>query len=87
MSRYDVVWVESASDDLARFWLRATDQQVISEAADLADQVLATDPVSQSDALSEGLRAITSGSLRIFFVIYEDDRKVEVLYVKRIVRQ
>ena len=87
MTRYTVVWVESAIDDLARFWLKATDQQAIADAADLADKFLAVDPMAKSDALSEGLRAVTVGSLRLFFVLHEDDRKVEILYVKRIVRQ
>lgn len=87
MTRYTVVWVESALDDLARFWLKAKDQQAIADAADLSDKFLAVDPAAKSDALSEGLRAVTVGTLRLFFVAHDDDRKVEILYVKRIVRQ
>ena len=87
MTRFTVVWVESALDDLARFWLKAAGKQAITDAADLADKFLAVDPASRSDVLSEGLRAVTVGSLRLFFALHEDDRKVEMLYVKRIVRQ
>jgi hypothetical protein len=87
MTRYTVVWIESAIDDLARFWLKAKDQQAIADAADLADKFLAVDPAMRSDALSEGLRAVTVGSLRLFCVLHEADRKLEILYVKRIVRQ
>jgi hypothetical protein len=87
MTRYTVVWVESATDDLARFWLKAAGKQAIADAADLADKFLAVDPAARSDVLSEGLWAVTVGSLRLFFVLHDDDRKVEMLYVKRIVRQ
>ncbi len=87
MTRYTVVWVESATDDLAIFWMRAADKQAITDSADLADKFLAIDPAAKSDFLSEGLRAVTVGLLRLFFMIHEDDRKVEILYVKRIVRQ
>lgn len=87
MTRYTVVWVESALDDLARFWLKAQDQQAIADAADLADKALAVDPDQKSDVLSEGLRAITVGNLRLFGLLHKEDRRVEITYVKRIVRQ
>jgi hypothetical protein len=43
MTRYTVVWLESALDDLARFWIKTVHRQAISDSADLADDYLATD--------------------------------------------
>jgi hypothetical protein len=87
MTRHTIVWVESAIDDLARFWMKAADRQAIADAADLSDKFLVVDPAERSEPLSEGLRAVTVGSLRLFLVLHDEDRKVEILYVKRIVRE
>jgi hypothetical protein len=86
MTRYTVVWLESAIDDLARFWMKTTHQQSLADSADLADDYLATDAHVKGEVLAEGLRAVTVGLLRIYFTVREQDRVVEVAYVKRIVR-
>ena len=86
MTRYTVVWLESALDDLARFWLKTVHRQAITDSADLADDYLATDAHIKGELLSEGLRAVTVGLLRLYFVVREQDRVVEIAYVKRIVR-
>ena len=86
MIRYTVVWLESALDDLARFWLKTVHRQAITDSADLADDYLATDADQKGELLSEGLRAVTVGLLRLYFIVREQDRVVEIAYVKRIVR-
>lgn len=86
MTRYTVVWLESALDDLARFWMKTVHKQAVSDSADLADDYLATDAHLKGELLAEGLRAVTVGLLRLYFVVREQDRIVEVAYVKRIVR-
>jgi hypothetical protein len=86
MTRYTVVWLESALDDLARFWIKTVHRQAITDSADLADDYLATDAQLKVEPLAEGLRAVTVGLLRLYFVVREDDRIVEIAYVKRIVR-
>jgi hypothetical protein len=86
MTRYTVVWLEAALDDLARFWIKTVHRQAISDSADLADDYLATDAHAKGELLSEGLRAVTVGLLRLYFVVREQDRIVEIAYVKRIVR-
>ena len=55
MTRYTVVWVESALDDLARFWIKTVHRQAISDSADLADEYLATDAHLKGESLAEGL--------------------------------
>jgi hypothetical protein len=86
MTRYTVVWLESALDDLARFWLKTVHRQAVTDSADLADDYLAIDAHIKGESLSEGLRAVTVGLLRLYFVVREQDRVVEIAYVKRIVR-
>ena len=86
MIRYTVVWLESALDDLARFWIKTVHRQAITDSADLADDYLATDADQKGELLSEGLRAVTVGLLRLYFIVREQDRVVEIAYVKRIVR-
>ena len=86
MTRLTVVWLQSALDDLARFWIKTVHRQAITDSADLADDYLATDAHLKGEALSEGLRAVTVGLLRLYFVVREPDRIVEIAYVKGIVR-
>jgi hypothetical protein len=86
MTKYTVVWLESALDDLARFWIKTVHRQAITDSADLADDYLATDADTKGEALSEGLRAVAVGLLRLYFVVRPDDRIIEIAYVKRIVR-
>jgi hypothetical protein len=86
MTKYTVVWLESALDDLALFWIKTVHRQAITDSADLADDYLATDADIKGEALSEGLRAVTVGLLRLYFVVRPEDRIVEIAYVKRIVR-
>ena len=86
MTRFTVVWLESSLDDLARFWIKTVHRQAITDSADLADDYLATDAHLKGEPLSEGLRAVTVGLLRLYFVVREQDRVVEIAYVKRIVR-
>jgi len=86
MKKYTVVWLESALDDLARFWIKTVHRQAITDSADLADDYLATDAETKGESLSEGLRAVTVGLLRLYFVARPEDRILEIAYVKRIVR-
>ena len=86
MTRYTVVWLESAIDDLARFWLKTVHKREVTESADLADEYLATDAHHKGELLAEGLRAVTVGLLRQYFTVREADRVVEVAYVRRVIR-
>ena len=40
MSRYTVVWVRSAQDELAELWLEAADRNAVTTAAQAIDQEL-----------------------------------------------
>lgn len=40
MTRYTIVWVRSARDELAEFWLNASDRESVAVAANTIDQEL-----------------------------------------------
>ena len=82
MTRYTVVWVESAQDELADHWLRSPDRKAITAAVHIIDRELAEDAPVKGTMLREGLRALFSPPLRVLFSIREDDRVVEVLRVR-----
>lgn len=82
MTRYTVVWVQSAVDELADIWLQAPDRNVVTAASHAIDQILAEDAPMKGTELSEGLRAIFVPPLRCIFTIREDDRIIEVLRVR-----
>ncbi len=82
MIRYTVVWHREGRDELAEIWTDAQDCNAVTAAADLIDQQLADDAAKKGTELSEGLRALFVPPLRVLFVVREDDRVVEVLWVK-----
>ena len=84
MTRYTVVWVESAQSELADIWLSASNRSAVTAAADEIDRVLVTDANAQGVDVSEGLRAIFVHPLRVLFTVSDEDRMVEVLRVRRL---
>src|SRR5262245_42939321 len=82
MTRYTVVWLKSAQDKLAQFWLDASDQQGLADAADSIDSSLANDPTSKGTHLSEGLYSLDRPPLRVLYSVSEADRLVEVADVR-----
>jgi hypothetical protein len=84
MTRYTVVWHESALDELADLWMKASDRNAITAAAHLIDVELSEDAPSKGVEVSEGLRAFFAPPLRILFSVDGGDRKAEVLRVRRI---
>jgi hypothetical protein len=84
MTRYTVVWVRSARDELAEFWLNASDRESVAVAANTIDQELAVDPSTKGVAVHEGIRGYFCRPLRVLFAARENDRIVEVLRVKRL---
>ena len=84
MTRYSVVWVQSAEDELADLWLKASDPNAVTTAAHAIDQVLSENASVKGSELSEGLRSLSAPPLKTIFTVREDDRIVEVLRVRRI---
>jgi len=84
MTRYTVVWVQEAQDELGYVWLRASDHQAVTDAAQVVARELAEDATVKGIDLHEGLRAFFAPPLRVMYAVNEQDRLVEVLRVMRI---
>ena len=84
MSRYTVVYLASAEHDPIEVWEEATDRQRVADAADSADQILASAPEQPSVYLKEDLWRLEVMPLRFYFSILEDDRVVKVSSVARV---
>ena len=74
-----VVWVKSADDELATFWLATGRSEVITKASYQIEHDLRTDASGNSSDLTEGLYVIERGPLRAVPEINEGDRLVRVL--------
>lgn len=48
MNRYTVVYLAEAEDNLIAIWADATDRDRVTESADAADRLLATNPLQES---------------------------------------
>ena len=82
MTRYTVVWPQSALDELAHIWLNSNDRNAVTSAAHRIDRELAEDAPQKGLELDQGLRAFYAEPLRVLCAVREDDRIVEVLRVK-----
>jgi plasmid stabilization system protein ParE len=83
MSRFAVVWLEEAEDELAAIWLQAHDRKAVTNAQAVIDARLAIDPVNNSTEVAEGLRKIVVLPLIAFFSLDETRSLVEVVQVVR----
>jgi hypothetical protein len=84
MSRYTVLSVAEAENDLATIWVAAEDRKQVSEAANAADRSLAENPFQDSVYLSEQLRRRDVPPLRFYYEIREEDRVVVISSVARV---
>ena len=84
MTRYTVVWVQSAEDELVDIWLDGDDRKEVTAATNAIDHELRTNADTKGVLLSEGLRSLNAFPLRAIFTVRVDDRVAEVLRVLRI---
>jgi hypothetical protein len=84
MKNFSVVYLAEAEEELVSLWENASDRTRVAEAADTADETLATSPQGQSVYLGEELWRLDTKPLRSYFLIREDDRIVEVSNVVRV---
>ena len=82
MTRYTVVWLESAQDELAEIWMDAQNRNAVTAAAHVIDIQLSQDAAGKGVEVSEGLRAFFAPPLRILFSVDEGNRVVEVARVR-----
>ncbi|HVT30262.1 MAG TPA: hypothetical protein VHE81_19780 [Lacipirellulaceae bacterium] len=84
MSRYTVVSVPEAEDELASIWMIDKRRDQISAAANAADRLLAENPLQDSVHLSEQLRRRDFPPLRFYFEVREEDHLVVISSVARL---
>ncbi|MDA1054989.1 MAG: hypothetical protein O3C40_31585 [Planctomycetota bacterium] len=82
MSRYTVVWLRDAINELGEIWLAATDRNAVTAASEEIDRSLATDAATKGKPLSEGLRIYDAAPLRAVFSVSDLDQRVEVARVR-----
>jgi hypothetical protein len=82
MSRYTVLWLKEAQDELAHIWLESSNRKSVTTAAAQIDALLGNTPAEQGEEISEGLRRMTFPPLQVWFEVRELDRTVEVSNVK-----
>lgn len=82
MTRYTVVWLRDAIDELGAIWLSATDRGAVTTASEEIDQALQNDAVTKGKPLAEGLRVYDAPPLRAVFSVRDADRVVEVARIR-----
>lgn len=78
MSRFTVVWLEEAVDDLADCWLNAADRMAVSNVANTIGRLLAKQPARRAVLLTENLMKVDLPPLRVYFCLHADDCRVEI---------
>jgi len=80
VNRFTVVWGRDATDGLAEIWIANANRTELSATVRAIDALLGRDPFGEyTSDLSEGLRSITVGPIRLSFAVGLDDRLVEVV--------
>jgi plasmid stabilization system protein ParE len=78
---YTVLWTPLAEQELARLWTNAPDRNAVTAAADVIDDLLGRDPLSQGEARADDTRLLFVPPLTVLFQVSEADRTVHVLRV------
>jgi hypothetical protein len=82
MTRYTVIWLEAALEELATLWMNTVDRDGVTTAAHVVDQELAEDPDRKGVEKDPGIRRLTVSPLLVLYTVREPDRIVEVTSVK-----
>lgn len=81
MTKYTVLWVASARDELTSLWLKAENRKTLTHSTHLIDQMLSIDPETRGYQI-DNYRTLSIKPLSILFEIFPDDRIVKVLEVR-----
>jgi hypothetical protein len=81
--RFTVTWHPSAESELADVWMGSSDRAAISQAANLIDRALASDPLQQGEEFY-GDRLLVAPPLAVTFTVGVADRTVKILQVWRV---
>ena len=79
MTRWTVVWEESAEMTLGNIWLGAGKSPKVTEASYQIDKALRDDACKHGNPLAEGLWVIERPPLRAVFTLSDEDRLIRIL--------
>ena len=85
--KYTVLWQEKAEQSLAGIWMRSSDRDAVTRAAQEIDRELQTHPVDIGESRSSGERVFFSRPLGVAYSIRPGDMLVRVLRVWQIKRR
>ncbi|MEX0724927.1 MAG: hypothetical protein WD065_01575 [Planctomycetaceae bacterium] len=83
MTKYTVVWLRDAEDELGRIWMDAANRRAVASAANLIDDELRTDPDLVGAHVKGTFRTLEYSPLEIIFDVRTEDRLVRVLWVRQ----
>jgi plasmid stabilization system protein ParE len=79
--KWTVLYRPSAQNQLANIWLSTPDQQLVADAADEIDRLLASNPMDVGESRGGNTRIIIERPLTVLYDVYPDDALVEVFAV------
>lgn len=81
MSRYTVVWWPAALDELTDLWLQSEDRAAVTADAREVDRRFAEQASEWGDLVTGNVRVMDLTRIGVYFRIFEEDRRVEVVWV------
>jgi hypothetical protein len=78
--RFTVTWHPSSERELANVWMRSNSRSGVSQAANLIDRALASDPLHQGEEFY-GDRLLVVLPLAVTYTVSVADRSVQILQV------
>ncbi len=78
--RFTVTWHPGAESELTDIWIGASDRAEVTQAANIIDQLLASDPHAQGEQFY-GDRILVGLPLAVTYTVREQDRSVQILQV------
>jgi hypothetical protein len=78
--RFTVTWHPEAEQELADIWLRFTEREQISQAANTIDDLLGGDPLAHGEEFYVD-RMLVVLPLAVTYTVSESDRAVRILQV------
>ena len=81
--KFTVIWSFTALNELAEIWLRASDRQAVTDAAEAIDQLLEADPMDVGESRAGGRRILINPPLVVIFNVSVESGTVVVVRVRR----
>ena len=79
--KYTVLWAGAAENALVEIWLRATDRQSVTVAAQAIDRALELDPEEVGESREFNQRVVLVPPLGLVYIVRPSDALVRILRV------